>query len=186
MMYLLNNLYIRITLWAFFALVATKAESQHLVESHKVEITYNKTSSLIFPAVIKSVDRGSKDVLAQKAKGVENVLQLKASRENFPETNLTIVTSDGMLHQLTVNYAVEPTNLAIDFTGSANPASLVFETELTETEMENYASGIVRAKRTIRNYKESKYKIGLALHGIYIKGDVMFYHFRINNKSNIN
>src|SRR6478609_5367106 len=160
--------------------------SEEIIKTYPLEITFNKTSSIIFPAVIKSVDRGSKDVLAQKAKGVGNVLQLKAGRENFPETNLTIITSDGTLHQLKVNYAVEPVSLAIDFTGSANPASLVFETELTETEMENYASGIVRAKRTIRNYKESKYKIGLALHGIYIKGDVMFYHFRINNKSNIN
>lgn len=186
MMYFLNNLCIRTTLWALFALVTIKADSQHLVESHSVEITYNKTSSLIFPAIIKSVDRGSKDVLAQKAKGVGNVLQLKAGRENFPETNLTIITSDGTLHQLKVNYAVEPVSLAMDFTGFANPTSLVFETELTETEMENYASGIVHSKRTIRSYKESKYKIGLALYGIYIKDDVMFYHFRITNKSNIN
>lgn len=186
MKYFINNLYNRIILWAFFALVATNAESQHLVESHSVEITYNKTSSLIFPAIIKSVDRGSKDVLAQKAKGVGNVLQLKAGRENFPETNLTIITSDGTLHQLKVNYAVEPASLAMDLTGLSNPTSLVFETDLTETEMENYASGIVHAKRIIRNHKESKYKISLALYGIYIKGDVMFYHFRITNKSNIN
>src|SRR5258708_37621952 len=99
MMYFLNNFYIRIILWAFFVLAATKAESQPVVESHNVEITYNKTSSLIFPTIIKSVDRGSRDVIVQKAKGVGNVLQLKAGKENFPETNLTVITSDGTLHQ---------------------------------------------------------------------------------------
>lgn len=186
MMYFLNNLFIRILLWGFFANWALDAKSQPMVESHRVEITYNKTSSLIFPAIIKSVDRGSKDVIAQKAKGVGNVLQLKAGRENFPETNLTVITSDGTLHQFTVNYSNEPASLAIHFNNAENPAPLVFETELTETEMGNYASGIVHAKRTIRNYRENQYKIGFALHGIYIKDDVMFYHFRINNKSNVN
>lgn len=186
MMYYLNNLFIRILLWGFLSNWARDAKSQPMVESHNVEITYNKTSSLIFPTIIKSVDRGSRDVIAQKAKGVGNVLQLKAGRENFPETNLTVITSDGTLHQFTVTYSAEPVSLAMHFNDAENPAPLVFETELTETEMENYASGIVQAKRTIRYYKENEYKIGLALLGIYIKNDVMFYRFRITNKSNVN
>jgi conjugative transposon TraN protein len=186
MIYFLNNLFVRILLWGFLANWARDAKSQPIVESHNVEITYNKTSSLIFPAIIKSVDRGSRDVIAQKAKGVGNVLQLKAGRENIPETNLTVITSDGTLHQFTVNYSVEPASLTMNFNNSQSPATLVFETELTETEMENCASGIIQGKRTIRNSRESKHKINFALLGIYIKDDMMFYRFRITNESNIN
>src|ERR1700712_797579 len=38
-------------------------------------ISCNKTTSLVFPQIIKSIDRGSRDVFAQKVGGVENVLQ---------------------------------------------------------------------------------------------------------------
>jgi conjugative transposon TraN protein len=154
-----------------------------------VEVTYNKTSNIVFPTVIKSVDRGSRDVLAQKAKGVSNVLQLKAGKEDFPETNLTVITADGILHQFTVNYSSQPGNLTFDLCESVigkNRTSLIFQTEMTEADMEKYSSGILRAKRTIRFVNERGYKIDFALLGVYIKEGVMFYRFRIRNRSNIN
>ena len=109
---MLNKLYLSLVILSITIVRYTDAQSTF--ESHALEITYNKTSSVIFPAVIKSVDKGSRDVLAQKAKGVENVLQLKAARENFPETNLTVITADGTLHQFTVNYSRQPKSLSVD------------------------------------------------------------------------
>src|SRR5690349_20948609 len=84
------------------------------VQSHDIVITYHKTTSMIFPAHIKSVDRGSRDIIARKAFETGNVLQLKANRENFPETNLTVITSDGVLHQFTINYHKDPEKLSLD------------------------------------------------------------------------
>ncbi len=183
------NLYIKILLWGFLANWARDARSQPINEPQKVDITFNKTCSIVFPAVIKSVDRGSRDILAQKAKGVGNVLQLKAGKENFPETNLTVITGDGILHQFTVNYSSQPTALTLDIGEGSNSKKsipLIFQTEMTETDMENYSSDIVQSKRSIRFIKEKQYKISLTLLGIYIKDDVMFYRFRITNRSNIN
>src|SRR5215831_5285222 len=88
--------------------------NEELVKAYPLEITFNKTSSVVFPTVIKSVDRGSRDVLAQKAKGVGNVLQLKAARENFPETNITVITGDGVLHHFTVSYSDQPKTLTTE------------------------------------------------------------------------
>src|SRR5258707_3186751 len=133
MHYYLNNLYVRFLLGWCLVVLALKVNSQPTVETHHVEVTYNKTSNIVFPTVIKSVDRGSRDVIVQKAKGVGNVLQLKAGKENFPETNLTVITSDGTLHQFTVNYSDEQASLAIHFNNSENPVPLAFETELTDT-----------------------------------------------------
>lgn len=164
------------------------SKSQSAIESHKIEVGFNKTSSIIFPAVIKSVDRGSRDILAQKAKGVGNVLQLKAGRENFTETNLTVITGDGILHQFTINYSGQPISLTLDISETSDHQKtlpLIFQSEMTETDMENYSSGIVQTKRTIRFINLKKYKISLALLGIYIKDDVMFYRFKIRNQSNI-
>ena len=183
------NLFIKIFFWGLLLLMLKDANSQSAIDTLNLEVTFNKTSSVIFPAVIKSVDRGSRDILAQKAKGVGNVLQLKAGRENFPETNLTVITGDGVLHQLTVNYSGEPSNLTIDVRKTGEPTGstpLIFQTEMTETDLENYSSSIVNAKRSIRGVSENNYKINLALLGVYIKDDVMFYRFRIKNQSNIN
>src|SRR4051812_37752723 len=97
------NVALRAGLFLLFTSVATLSQSQTvklqttIIEPYPLNITLNKTTNLIFPYAIKSVDRGSADVLAQKAKGVENILLVKAGKENFSETNLSVITADGKL-----------------------------------------------------------------------------------------
>ena len=57
--------------------------SVSIIKPYPLTIAVNKTTNLIFPYAIKSVDRGSADVLAQKAKGVENILLVKAVGKIF-------------------------------------------------------------------------------------------------------
>lgn len=183
-------LFVRIIFWGILLLMIDKADAQSRTEVQSIDITYNKTTSVVFPAVIKSVDRGSRDILAQKAKGVENILQLKAARHSFPQTNLTVITSDGTIHEFTIGYVKEPMalvfNIGNDKADIPSGPALIFQTDMTETQMENCASQIVNSKRSIRLVNESSNKIGLSLRGIYIKENVIFYHFRIQNQSNIN
>ena len=165
------------------------ALAQENIQLHEIEIAFHKTSSLIFPAVIKSVDRGSRDLIAQKANEVENVLQLKAGRENFPETNLTVITADGMLHQFTVNYAKNPETLSMRVmanTDLTNQEPIIFQSDLTESNLERYAQDIIEREDSRSITKQKEYKITLALNGIYICDNTMFFHFRMSNHSNIN
>lgn len=183
------NTFIKIILGGLMLLMLKDANSQSPKKEQLLEVTYNKTVSICFPAVIKSVDRGSRDLMAQKAKGVENILQLKAARENFPETNLTVITADGLIHEFTVTYATEPDRLIVNTNGTATEpkaTSLIFQTSMTESEFDNHAKTIIESKRSIRFHSEKKYKVGFALRGIYIKDNTIFYHFRISNTSNIN
>jgi len=78
-----------------FSQIQSAPYQANLIEPFHLDITFLKTTHLIFPYAIKSVDRGSPDILAQKAKGVENVLLVKAGRENFKESNLSVITADG-------------------------------------------------------------------------------------------
>lgn len=78
------------------------------IEPYRLEVSYSKTTNIVFPHAIISVDRGSKEILAQKAKGVENILQVKAAKENFTETNMSVVTADGRLNSFLLKYANEP------------------------------------------------------------------------------
>src|SRR5688572_28403052 len=181
-----SNLFWTCLISLVFVTIGVNAQSS----LQNVEVTFNKTSSLVFPAVIKSVDRGSRDVLAQKAKGVENVLQLKAARENFPETNLTVITADGATHQFIITYSKKPDKLIVHAEGESGNAvpshGLIFKTEMTESEFADYAGQIGEAKRNVRFHRSKKHKIILSLDGVYIKENIMFYRCRIKNQSNIN
>lgn len=189
MQYYLNKLSLILT-GGVLALLILRVDAQSADEATPLDITFNKTTTIVFPTVIKSVDRGSRDVMAQKAKGVENVLQLKAAREGFPETNLTVITADGVIHQFTISYSKEPGHLVVTLPDveaeGLETAPLIFETDMTEADMENYSKRIVDSKRTIRLIKQGNNKIHLSLNGIYIKESVIFYHFRVKNQSNIN
>lgn len=55
-----------------------------MVPPYALEVTFNKTVHLIFPAAIKYVDLGSADILAGKADGSENVLRVKAALRTSP------------------------------------------------------------------------------------------------------
>ena len=156
---------------------------------NQIELTFNKTSSIVFPAVIASVDRGSPDVLAQKAKGVDNVLQLKAGRRGFEETNLTVITADGRLHHFLVRYAARPSV----YTYCASPPEnvkgdeipLIFRSEMTGTEMKGFCRQILDGREKKRLKRTSKYHMNLALSGIYIQGNIMFFHLTVDNASGI-
>ncbi len=183
------QLYLKTILWGLLLLMLKQVEAQPRNAAQELEITYNKTTSLVFPAVIKSVDRGSRDILAQKAKGVENILQLKAARHAFPSTNLTVITSDGIVHEFAITYSKAPVSLVLNIgidSLTSGEVGTIFQTDMTETQLENYASQISNTKRSIWFRNESNHKIGLSLRGIFIKDDVIFYHFRIRNQSNIN
>jgi conjugative transposon TraN protein len=170
-------------------LLAIEASSQPVSDGQTVEVTFNKTSSLVFSSTIKSVDRGSRDVLAQKAKGIDNVLQLKAARTNFKETNLTVITADGRLHHFFVRYAEEPnalTNIANESENEIQDSfELLFQTEMTEAEMERYAQAILDSPRKFRLKSASKFDMRLSLQGIYIRDNIMFYHLKVSNRSNV-
>lgn len=159
-----------------------------IIEPYRLSITFYKTTNLIFPYAIKSVDRGSRDVLAQKAKGVENILLVKAGRENFTETNLSVITSDGKLYSFILNYSNNPSLLNISFTKDTTSEETVplLQSENNEAQMQLMTKRIAEEKRMLHAIHGYKYKIELRLNGIYIKGDVVFYQLEIKNHSNIN
>lgn len=158
-----------------------------IIEPYHLSITFYKTTNLIFPYSIKSVDRGSRDVLVQRAKGIENILLVKAGRENFTETNLSVITSDGKLYSFILNYSNNPSWLNISFAKDTTLEERVplFQSENNEAQMQLTTEQIAAEKRMLHGIKHYKYRIKFQLNGIYIKGDVVFYKLEIKNHSNI-
>ncbi len=152
----------------------------------KLSIAWNKTTSVIFPEAIINVDRGSRDILAQKVKGVENILQLKAGKTDFPETNLTVITSDGKIYHLFVNYSSHPQDLIIEI-GKEPKETMpaILKSTISEPDLSKYSNSIVTKGKRGRIVGHSKYNVSLFLKGIYIQDNAIFYHLQLNNRSNI-
>lgn len=167
------------------SLAQSMASIDQAVTNHNMQITFTKTASLIFSERIQAVDRGSADVLVQKARGIDNVLQLKARRRNMAPTNLTVITSDGSVHHFSIEYAESPVAMTRQITSTPRAGSSVLFQKPTITEFERDAANILR-------YSDYSYVKGLkrngvrlSVEGIYIKGNQMYYHLYIDNQSPI-
>lgn len=157
------------------------------IEPYQVAISYSKTTNIIFPHAIISVDRGSKDVLAQKAKGVENILQIKAAKEGFAETNLTVVTADGKLNSFLIDYADQPSILNLSLNGNQPNNTIFFSSEnINQAIVERYAKIAFLSKKKVRRIKDKDFGIRFRMNGLFIQDDVMYMRMNIENQSNIN
>jgi conjugative transposon TraN protein len=172
--------------------LATKA--QNLVTEVKakvipmaLDITNRKTTNLIFPYSIKSVDRGSREVLVQLAKGVENILQVKAASDSLRETNLTVVCSDGTLYSFIVRYLANPLLLNLSFGRviQQTAQALFAPNENNDAKIYDLAAQLTTKKPRISNIKDNVDQIMFRCGGIYIKDDIFYFQLFLENSSNI-
>lgn len=158
-----------------------------VIEPYHLPITFYKTTNLIFQYAIKSVDRGSKDILAQVAKGVENILQIKAGKLGFEQTNLTVITADGKLYSYILSYTDKPDILNIRYSNSEENRSQTFfsNTGINEATVQADADTVASEKRSIHGIMDRSYGIKMEMDGLYINDDVLFYRIKLQNHSNI-
>ena len=92
-----------------------KLTFDRMVPPYGLEVTYGKTTHIIFPSAVRYVDLGSPNLVAGKADGAENVIRVKAVVKNFrDETNMSVITESGSFYTFNVKYADEPLLLSIE------------------------------------------------------------------------
>jgi len=153
-----------------------------------LQIGTSKTTSIVFPYPVKSIDKGSAEVLVQKARGVENILLVKAAKEYFLQTNLTVVTADGTLYVLILNYNEDCPDLNIQASNSmAASKDVVFSQESeNQKKLEQPALLALAKKKKTSGFKKSKHQISLQVNGIFMDQDVLYLRVALENKSKIN
>lgn len=181
--------------WIFQLLIILKAahafsqdpnSQMYAAEPYPLELTTAKTTHLVFPYDIVSVDKGSRDILAQKAKGTRNILRVKAARADFQSTSLTVITSDGKLYGFTVDYAAEPLQLTMEFSGgSFLPRAALDDFQPNQAVLSWIASNVLAQKKSVRRIKDKNGRSALSLHGIYTDQDVIFCQLEMTNQSAI-
>ncbi len=156
------------------------------IEPYHVSVAFSKTTNIIFPYSIVSVDIGSRDVLAQKAKGAENILQIKAAKEQFAQTNISIITADGKFTSFLVDYAEAPSVLNLSFASDAKQNTIAVPSEaINQEQMEHYALLAAESTEKINGIKGKRFGMGFKLNGIFIQGEIMLLRFNIANETNI-
>jgi conjugative transposon TraN protein len=164
-----------------------------IICSRNLYIATNKTTNLLFPFSIKSVDRGSSDILAQKAPGSENVLQIKAARPNFDQTNLSIITADGQLYSFLVDYSKNPAELNITFDNSPVLSNALFfrqpvhftDSSMSEKQIKDLTKDVFEMKNNVGGLKDRSYQAVIRIAGIYVENDRMFFKIIMKNHSDI-
>ena len=97
-----------------------------MIPPHGLEVTYDKTVHILFPAAVRYVDLGSPNLIAGKADGAENVIRVKATVKNFrSETNMSVITEDGSFYTFNVKYADEPLILNVEMKDFIHDGSTV-------------------------------------------------------------
>lgn len=171
-----------------FGQLSSDKHERYQIESDSLIIGHSKTTTIVFPHAIKSVDRGSNAVLVQKVKGFENILQLKAAYADFSETNLTVVTSDGQLYSFVLNYNEKEAmlNWAIRKSKQGVQADLGLSEKENEAELQSYAELASQEIKTLEGVKDNQDGIKLQLTGLFIHQDVMYYRIKVENDSDVN
>lgn len=154
----------------------------------KLQIGYSKTTSIVFPYGIKSIDKGSQDVLIQKAKGVENILLVKAAKQNFLQTNVTVVTADSRLYVFVLNYDEACTDLNVKADNSiAVHEDILFSLDNeNQKKVEQYAKLALSKKKKVFGLKRSKFGMELIVDGTFIHQDVIYLRLIVENTTKIN
>jgi len=176
-----KNIFLTVLCYILWQLNSTAQD----IRQGNLEITPHQTTSLIFPYAIKSVDRGSRDILAQVPRQVDNVLHVKAARENFRNTNLTVITSDGRLYTFSVRYAPNPetTLLKVD-EGQGRGGTVLFTgSRLNEEQLRHITRELAGDARFYFGIKDKAGGAKATLEGIYTCGNTLFYRVVITNHS---
>lgn len=165
------------------------------IEPYKMEVTYDKTSHLIFPTAIRYVDLGSEYLIAGKAEDAENVLRVKASVRDFePETNFSVITNDGRFYNFDVYYSAYPKALSYDLLTMQKAVDKANSNDVLFEELGNNSPSLAgllletiykNNKRIIKHIGAKSFGIQFILKGIYIHNGKYYFHTEMRNRTNV-
>ena len=176
-----------------------KITYDRMIPPHGLEVTFDKTCHVIFPAAIAYVDLGSANIIAGKADGAENVIRVKAAKRGFKgETNMSVITEDGAYYSFNVKYAREPRILNVEMTDFIHDGEAVNRPNNSMNiylkELGSESPVLVRLvmksiwkenKRRMKHIGSKSFGIQFLLKGIYTHNGLLYFHTEIKNSSNV-
>ena len=169
-----------------------------IVLPYGLEVTFEKTVHLIFPAPVRYVDLGSQNIIAGKAEDAENVLRVKAAVKDFEtETNMSVICEDGSFYAFNVKYADEPEKLSVEMKDFLSPVEGRLPSNRADIyfkELGNKSPVLVKLmmqtiyqndKRYIKHIGAHQFGMKFLLRGLYAHNGLLYFHTRIDNMTNM-
>lgn len=179
--------------------LSKKITFDRMIPPYGLEVTFEKTVHIIFPAPIRYVDLGSSNIIAGKAGSSENILRVKAAVRQFEsETNMAVITEEGSYYTFNIKYADEPEKLNIEMkdfmhdgiaTNRPNNSMEIYLKELG-SESPRLVYLINRAiynsdKRLVKHIGSKRFGVQYLLKGMYSHNNQLYLHTSIKNSSNV-
>lgn len=176
-----------------------KLTFDRMVPPYGLEVTYDKTTHIIFSSAVRYVDLGSPNLVAGKADGAENVIRVKAVVRNFrDETNMSVITESGSFYTFNVKYADEPLLLNIEMKDFIHDGSKVNRPnnalDIYLKELGSESPKLVQLinksihkenKRHVKHIGSKAFGIQYLLRGIYTHNGLLYFHTQVRNQSNV-
>ena len=176
-----------------------KLTFDRMVPPYGLEVTYDKTTHIIFPSAVRYVDLGSPNLVAGKADGAENVIRVKAVVRNFrDETNMSVITESGSFYTFNVKYSDEPLLLNIEMKDFIHDGSKVNRPnnalDIYLKELGSESPKLVQLinksihkenKRHVKHIGSKAFGIQYLLRGIYTHNGLLYFHTQVRNQSNV-
>lgn len=176
-----------------------KLTFDRMIPPYGLEVTYDKTTHIIFPSAVRYVDLGSANLIAGKADGAENVIRVKATVKNFrDETNMSVITESGSFYTFNVKYSDEPLLLNVEMKDFIHDGSKVnrpnnaLDIYLQELRCESpklvhlISKAIHKEnRRHVKHIGSKAFGIQYLLRGLYTHNGLFYFHTQIKNSSNV-
>ncbi len=189
----------QVTKGDLFEGLVKKLTFDRMIPPYGLEVTYDKTTHIIFPSSIKYVDLGSPNLIAGKADGAENVIRVKATVKNFrTETNFSVITECGSFYTFNVKYADEPLLLNVEMKDFIHDGSTVNlpnnALDIYLTDLGSESPKLVRLimesihknnDREIKHIGAKSFGIQYLLKAIYSHNGLLYFHTELRNQSNV-
>jgi conjugative transposon TraN protein len=170
---------------------------ERMIPPYGLQVTFDKTVHIIFPAPIRYVDLGSERLIAGKAGEAENVLRVKSAEEGWRgETNMAVITESGSFYTFNVKYAAEPEKLNVEMQDFTHDGSVVNRPnnslDIYLKELNNESPRLVRlimqsihsnGYRAIKHIGARGFGMQLLLKGIYSYNGMLYFHVEVKNGS---
>lgn len=148
-----------------------------------VQVSDASTVSVRFPCAVKTLDRGSAELLAQRVKEQDNIILLKAARKDISPTSLIVITEDGKLHAFEAVYQQRPSATALSLLDRQKTAAALDAFEEVDKAQIRQQIALAETAAANLHIKEKAGGFSVAIHGFYVAGPLMFIRLGLENRS---
>ncbi|MDQ0781398.1 conjugative transposon protein TraN [Chryseobacterium sp. W4I1] len=168
---------------------------QAKLEPFRMQVTYSKTTHVIFPSSIRYVDLGSDLLVANKAEPIGNVLRVKSAVRDFEEeTNFSVITEDGKFYSFDVLYSAYPEVLSYDLVKMQRSIEKEYSTDVLFEDLKGSSSSLTelimenlyrKSKKSVKHIASKSFGIQFSVGALHVNDNKFYFTIQVDNRSNI-